>query len=151
MLLKPVWIDDFLSGEEFFYWSKLTPSQHQQRIVVAGKGPHEVLLYDKCTQVCEALLPDKVLIHKQDYPVMNQVPAGKERALHNDPGMISCVYHTCPIWGEFDGGELFIPAYNISTRYVPNRLVVFDADVHHVVLQAPQHRYSAHVAFLVER
>lgn len=149
MLLKPVWIDDFLSEEEFSYWSKLTPSQHQQRIVAVGKGPHEILLYDKCTQVCEALLPDRILIHKQDFPVMNQVPVGRERALHNDPGMISCVYHTCPEWSG--GGELFIPGYNISTRYVPNRLVVFDADIHHRVFPSSQHRYSAHVAFLVER
>ena len=150
MLLKPVWIDDFLSREEFEYWSKLTPSEHQRSMSI-GSGPHESLLYNKCTQVCEVLIPDSVLIHKQDYPVMNQVPRGKERVLHNDAGMVSCVYHTCPEWGQFDGGELKVEGLSFPILYRPNRLVVFDADSPHTVWMPIRPRYSAHVAFLVER
>ncbi len=153
MLLSPVYFDDFLHEEEFKYWSSMVPSYHHQKMVEEGPGTHESFLYQQFTTKCQELIPGVALVHKMSWPVMNQLPPGRERVLHVDPEMLSCVFHVSPEWGEDDGGSLEIIDGIVTyiMPYKPNRLVVFDADAEHVIRAPKRPRFTAGVGYLVVR
>ena len=135
------------SPEEFAYWSGLIPSAHAQQMEREGPGDYEASLYQRCLERVENLVPELVLVRQVDWPVMNQLPAGMEKPLHTDPDIISCVFHCSPTWAAGDGGALVTEAGE-AILYQPNRLVVFDASVPHLVEAPGRVRHTALVPFL---
>jgi len=151
MSLRATWFDNFLPLEEFTYWSTLIPSVHAQRMQRDGPADYEVAFSSRCLERVQTLLPGVQLVPQVDWPVMNQLPQGREKLLHTDPGIISCVYHCSPVWGAEDQGALVITegGDEVSIEYQPNRLVVFDASLPHLVDPPKRVRHTVLVPFLI--
>ncbi len=144
-------IDGFLPEPMFAQWSMVTPEY--ERLMV-DSGPHmaELYLMTCCRVAAEEHYPGIQLVDQVRWPRLNQIPIGRTKPWHVDPGIISCVYHVTPEWES--GGELRIwvevEEEPLAVKYVPNRLVIFDASLPHMVDHGEQVRYTLHVPFGIE-
>lgn len=146
--------DDFLSPWDFGIFSTDDFLKYEEIANEHGPSKRQTELMRRCRSAAEEIYPDLILVDQVDWPRLNQIPPGQTKKKHVDSGMISCVYHITVPWSG--GGELRIFADEelpvpITVEYKPNRLVIFDASLPHMVDVGQQVRYTLHVPFAIQK